>query len=159
MKKSENFLQSLEQYVYRTIKRNPLPWPWMGIGVIAIAMLISLGNVKNSNISARNTREVIQNAAGRGDYETARELLDHYTIRPLNDLVLGVESELEDLTYPEKKVGRKIAELESQLERYPNHFEILLELSRLEALIGKDEQSLNYREMARVLDPNNAIFK
>ena len=160
MKKSDKFLQSLEQYIYKTAGRSPLPWPWIGMGVVGIALLLSLLNVKNSVAGAQNTRELIVRASARGDYEKARELL---TAQQTNELtskgVLGVESELEDKVYPEKVVERKIVELEDRLEQYPNHFEIIQELSRLNSLVGNTDKSSEYREKARILDPNNQVFQ
>lgn len=156
MKRSDGFLQSLEQYIYKTAGRSPLPWPWIGVGVVGMAILLSLLNVKNSVASAQNTREVVEKASERGDYTTAKRFFEPVSG---NENVLGAESELEDKVYPEKVVGRKIADLEDDLVKHPNHFEILLELSRLNTLIGNADKSSEYREKARILDPNNAIFK
>ncbi len=158
MKKSDGFLQSLEQYIYKTVGRSPLPWSWVGVGVVGIVMLVSFLNVKNSVASAQNTREVVEKASERGDYATAIKLWNDQLLIT-NNQVLGAESELEEKVYPEKVVERRIAELESQLEQYSNHFEILLEISRLNSLIGNMAKSSEYREKARILDPNNAIFK
>ncbi|MBP9670092.1 hypothetical protein KBD75_01680 [Candidatus Woesebacteria bacterium] len=156
MKKSDKFLQSLEQYIYKTAGRSPLPYTWIGVGVVGIAMLMSLLNVKNSVASVQNTREVVVKASERGDYETAKELL---TTEQASESVLGAESELEDKVYPEKVVERKIAQLVGSLEQYPNHFEMLLELSRLNTLIGNVDKSSEYREKARIVDPNNEMFR
>lgn len=159
MKKSDKFLQSLEQYIYKTAGRSPLPYTWIGVGVVGIALLLSLLNSKNSVAGAQNPREVIERASARGDYETARELLNKGKVRSEKEKVLGVESELEDKVYPEKVVERKIVELEDRLEQYPNHFEIILELSRLYSLVGNTDKSSEYREKARILDPNNQVFQ
>jgi tetratricopeptide (TPR) repeat protein len=156
MKKIDGFWQSLEQYFYKTARRSPLPWSWVGIGVVSIAMLLSLLNVKNSVASAENTREIIEKASGRGDYETARKYFEQQVA---SEDVLGANSELENKVYPDRAVEQRILELEEQLRKTPNHFEMFLELSRLNKLIGQEEPANEYREKARVLDPNNAIFK
>lgn len=104
-------------------------------------------------------REVISLAAERGDYETARGLLNHYTIRPLNQSVLGAESELEDKVYPERVVARRIMELEEKLETYPENKEIYLILASWYDQLGNTEKSGEYREKARILDPNGTEFQ
>jgi tetratricopeptide (TPR) repeat protein len=156
MKKSEAFLPSLEQYVYRTARRNPLSSAGIGIGIIGLVMLLSLVNVKNNVAGAQSTRQIVEKASERGDYETATKYFEQ---TPRDENVLGAQSELEEKVYPDKVVERKIAELEEQLTQTPNHFEIYLELSRLNSLVGNNEQSSEYREKARILDPNNVIFK
>jgi tetratricopeptide (TPR) repeat protein len=156
MKKSAGFLQSLEQYLYGTARRNPLSYTWIGIGAIGLVMLLSLLNVKNSTTSAQAIREVVEKASKRGDYATAAKYFEQTS---LNENVLGADSELEDRVYPDRMVEREITRLEEQLAQTPNHFEIYLELARLNTLIGNTEQSSEYREKARILDPNNVIFK
>jgi hypothetical protein len=163
MKKSDGFWQSLEHYVYKTAGRSPLPWSWVGIGAVAIAMLLSLLNVKNSVASAENTREIIEKASERGDYETARKYFEQQVA---SEDVLGANSDpstdeasLENKVYPDRAVEHRILELEEQLRKTPNHFEMFLELSRLNKLIGQEEPANEYREKARILDPNNALFK
>jgi tetratricopeptide (TPR) repeat protein len=165
MKKSDGFLQSLEQYIYEVVRRSPLPYAWMGIGIIGLVVFVSLLNVKNSVTAAQNIRQVVEKASIRGDYELAQKLFEQ-GIENIEYRVLGAESDpssdeasLEEKVYPDKVVERKITELEEQLTKTPNHFEIYLELSRLNTLIGNTEQSSEYREKARILDPNNAIFK
>jgi hypothetical protein len=75
-------------------------------------VLASVINKPSSVVGAESVREIIEMAAGRGDYQTARDLLNHYTNKPMNNLVLGAESELEDKVYPERS-WREELELET----------------------------------------------
>ncbi|MFZ2199724.1 MAG: hypothetical protein WAV40_02970 [Microgenomates group bacterium] len=146
MNKSLRFWASLELYLRKVAGRSPLPWPAWGIGLVLVVFGTSLKYSRDSVAGARNTREVVITAAKRGDYETARELLNHYSIRPLD--------QLEDLVYPERKVETRIAELENKLEIYPENREIYLGIAELYRQLGNEEKTQEYRERARILDPN-----
>lgn len=146
------FWRSLEKYLWKVVGRTPLPWTRVGLFVILIVLLSSLGNVKSSVSSARNSREVVERAARAGDYELARELYQGVSSK---DQVLGAESELEDLVYPERVVWRRIDELEQKLEIYPGNREIYRTLSALYSEIGEEQKSSDYWEMVRELDPND----
>lgn len=150
MKKSEGFWQSLEKYSWKVLGRSPLPWAWVGIGVIMAILLASALNTKNSVVGAENINEVIGRAARLGDYGLARGIYESGGER-----VLGAESELEDLVYPERVIERKIGEIEEKLKEYPGNREIYLMLTNLYTQVGDEELAGEYGEKARVLDPNN----
>lgn len=133
---------------------------------MGIVLLASALNVKNSVVGARGSEEVVSKAAERGDYETAKELFNQRTKESENRGVLGAETDpssdeasLEDRVYPEKVVERRIDELEEKLGEYPGDREIYLALADLYGQLGNQDKSDEYREKARVLDPNNPIFQ
>ncbi len=146
MKKNLGFGEAIELYLRKVVGRSPLPWPIIGIGLIIIVFGVSLKYSRDSAVGARNIRDVVEVAAKRGDYQTARELLKQYNIDPLD--------QLGELVYPERKIQNKIDELEQNLEIYPESREIYLALSNLHMQLGNDEKSQEYRERARILDPN-----
>lgn len=150
MKKVTSFWGSLEQYVGKVIERSPLPryWRHLGIGLVLVVMVSSVASGKNSVVGATSVEEVIEKAARLGDYQTAQTLFD-------NGQWLMVNGKLEDLVYPERKVERRIAELEAKLEEYPGNRQIYLGLADLYGQLAKSEKSDEYGEKARVLDPNN----
>lgn len=115
-----------------------------------VMLLASALNVKNSVVGATSLGGVTKRAAERGDYELARWLYEAG-----GDKVLGAGSELEDKVYPERVIERRIAELEEKLEEYPGNREIYLLLTDLYGQVGNQELESEYREKARVLDPNN----
>lgn len=156
MKKSEGFWRSLEQYSWRVVVRSPLPryWTWIGVGVVGIILVMSAQNVKNSVVSARSEREVIEKAVQVGDYQAAERLYSEAA-----ENVLGTESELEKKVYPERVVEKRTTELEQKLEKYPGDKEILLEIARLYGETGNIEKAQEYQEQARILDPNDPIFQ
>jgi len=158
MKKTLNFWQSLGKYAWKVAKRSPLPWPYVGLGVVAVVLLASLLNVKNSVAGAENIRQVIEGAASLGDYTTARNLWNNQS-SITNNQILGAESEIEDKVYPERLVERRITELEEKLTEYPENKELYLELSRLHREIGSEEKAQEYFELARILDPNGEEFQ
>jgi len=147
MKKNLGFGEAIERYLRKVVGRSPLPWPVIGIGLIIIVFGVSLKYSKDSTASARNIREVVEVAAKRGDYQTARELLKQYNIEPLD--------QLGELVYPERKVQNKIDELEQSLEIYPESREIYLAIAELYKQLGNVEKGQEYRERARVLSPND----
>ena len=139
--------------------RSPLPHAWIGVGLVVVAILASSLNVKNSVVGARDLRGVIEKAAERGDYTTASQLWSNQDRVAGNETILGAESELEDKVYPERVVERQIAELEGKLGEYPEHRDILLEISRLYRELGEQEKANDYFEQARILDPNGEWFR
>lgn len=162
MKKKIGFWESLEQYSWTRIRRSALPqiWPWIGVGMVMVIVGASLANKQNSVVGATSWREIIMRAAERGDYVLARKLLTkQQTNETIVEPVLGVESELEEMVYPERAVSRRIAELEKKLADYPESKTIYLMLSSLYGQLGNTEMSSEYREKARVLDPNGSEFK
>lgn len=144
MKKAEDFWGSLEQYVRQVVKRSPLPrhWHHMGMGMVVAVLVISAVSAKNSVVDATSLEAVIEKAAGMGDYTMARKYWNP-----------GME-ELEEVVFPEKKVERRIAELKEKLLEYPGNRQIYLGLSQLYRQLGNSELSDDYREKARILDPN-----
>lgn len=161
MKKSISFWESLEQYSWKLVGRSPLPqhWPWIGVVLIVVVLLASVLNMKNSTVGANDLREVITLAAERGDYVTARMLWNNQSPITNNQTVLGAESELEDGVYPERVVTRRIAELEIKLAEYPENKEVYLMLASWYGQLGNTEKASEYREKARILDPNDPQFQ
>lgn len=147
MKKNTGFWRGLEKYGWKVVERSPLPYAWIAMGIWGLILGASWGQVRYSVVGARNVNEVVAKAASLGDYETARKLLNHYTNEPLNHL--------EDLVYPERIVERRIAELEAKLTEYPGNRQIYLALGELYGQLGNGEKADEYRERARILDPNN----
>lgn len=147
MKKNLGFGEAIELYLRKVVGRSPLPWPIIGIGLIIIVFGVSLKYSNDSVASARNIREVVEVAAKRGDYQTARELLKHYNIEPLD--------QFGELVYPERKVQTKIDELEQSLEIYPESREIYLAIVELYKQLGNTEKASEYLEKARILSPND----
>lgn len=145
MKKAEGFWGSLEKYCWRTVQRFPLPryWRWIGIGMVLVVVVSSVMSAKNSVVGATSLAAVVEKAARLGDYQLAQELW--------NESMGG----LEDLVYPERKVERRIAELEAKLVEYPGNRQIYLALTELYGQMGNSERADEYREKARILDPNN----
>ncbi len=142
MKKNLGFGEAIELYLRKVVGRSPLPWPVIGITLILIVFGVSLKYSRDSVVAAKNFKDVVEVAAKRGDYATARSLWDD----SMNDL--------EDMVYPERKITKRIEELTQSLEIYPESREIYLALSNLHMQLGNDEKSQEYRERARILDPN-----
>lgn len=155
MESTDNFFTSLERYVRKVALRSSLPryWAWMVVGGVLVVMGTSI-SAQNEILGARNMEGAIRIAAGQGDYLTADRLMQEYTNAQMNKSVLGVESELEDLVYPERKVERRIAELTLMLEKYPDNKDVYTNLAQLYFEIGNEGQAAEYAEKARVLDPN-----
>lgn len=150
MKKKHNFWESLEAYGWKVAGRSPLPYSWIGVGMVVVVMVSSLLNVKNSVVGAKNEREIIEQAAQNGDYRLARELYG----RLGNDVVLGADSALEELVYPEEKLAREIERWEEALGKYPGNREIMRGLAELYEQAGEREKAGELREQVRKLDPN-----
>lgn len=155
MKSEERFFTSLEKYVRIVVGRSPLPkyWAWMVSGVALVVMGTSLA-AQNGIVGARSTEEAVRIAAGRGDYTTAEAMWNNQAPNSNNQKVLGTNTQLEDMVYPERKVERRIAELTLMLEKYPDNKDVYTNLAQLYFEIGNEGQATEYAEKARVLDPN-----
>jgi len=165
MKKVKGFWESLEAYLVKVIERSPLPamlrialqaglpryWRWMAVGIVLVVIASSTVSAKNSAVGFTTIQGLVERSARLGDYATARDLYTHYTKEPL--------SQFEDLVYPERKVERRIVELEDKLLEYPVNRQIYLGLVQLYTQIGNSEKAEEYRERARILDPNGNEFK
>lgn len=151
MKKDKGFWASLEKYLGKVLERSPLPqhWRWMAIGLVIVVVVNSVVSAKYSVVGVRDMAEVIKLSAERGDYATARDLYDGCTVSGCQ----GVTA-LEDIVYPERKVERRIEELEAKLLDYPGNREIYHILADLSDQLGREERASEYREKARILDPN-----
>jgi tetratricopeptide (TPR) repeat protein len=147
MKKNLGFGEAIELYLRKVVGRSPLPWPVIGIGLIIIVFGVSLKYSRDTVVGAKNIQDVVELAAKSGDYQTARELLKHYNIEPLD--------QLGELVYPERKVQNKIDELEQSLEIYPESREIYLAIAELYKQLGNAEKASKYLEKARILSPND----
>jgi len=149
MKKKLSFWPSLEVYLHKLLKRSPLPhyWPDLVVGLFVVVILLSLWGAKNSMAGVSDLSEATALSAKLGDYELAQKLFDQGE-------VLG----LEDKVFPEKMVVNKIAELEQKLEDYPGNKVIFTSLAELYEQLGNQEAASEYREKARVLDPNRVEF-
>jgi tetratricopeptide (TPR) repeat protein len=143
MKKNLGFGEAIELYLRKVVGRSPLPWPVIGITLILIVFGVSLKYSKDTVVGARNIRDVVEVAAKRGDYATARSLW--------NDSM----SDLEDVVYPERKIVKRIEKLTQSLEMYPESREIYQAIAELYKQLGSEEKSQEYRERARILDPND----
>lgn len=152
--KPKKFWESLEQYTYRRIAKIPVRWEWLAMGLVGVVVGFSIvsGYGKSPTLTGER-REIIEEAAEQGDYQAAEE------IYKANVEVLGTSTELEEKVYPVKALERKIGELEHKLEEYPENREIYLMLEDLYNQMENPEKASEYREKARVLDPNSEIFK
>lgn len=137
----------------------------MGVGSAALILLLSAAGSGMSATGETNLDGIIKRAAQIGDYQTAREIYEA-RLRNVKPDVLGVESDqvsaetsLEELVYPERKVQRRIVDLEVKLEIYPENKEIYLLLADLYGQLDEKDKASEYREKARVLDPNGAEFR
>lgn len=157
MKESPGFWLSLESYTWKIIERVSPTLPWLGVGIFALIITMSTYDAKASLVSASGLVEAALRAAYVGDYAIAQDLWERQMIKE-EASVLGVESELEDRVYPERVVEREIEKYEGLLTKYPGHRDIYLTLANLYGQIDKSEQSEQYLELARELDPNNSVF-
>lgn len=148
-----NFWLSLEQYLWKLVDRSPLPhyWRHIGLGLVLIVLLTSLNYARYSAALAVTPKDIVVRAAQIGDYEIARRLYESCAVPQC-------QSVTEELVYPERKVERKIADLEQKLEEYPGNREIFLMLGEMYGQLGDEEMAEEYHEKARVLDPNNVEF-
>lgn len=143
MKRKESFWNSLEKYGWSVVRRSPLPYTWIAVGLIGIVVVTSWLNHENSVVGARNIEQMVEIAARQGDYQTAQKYWGE-SMR-----------EIEDIVYPERKVEKRIMDLEQKLDEYPGNRQIYLGLADLYKQLGNSEKSDEYREKARVLSPNN----
>lgn len=151
MKRAVSFWQSLEAYGQQVAERSPLPYTWIGIGMVVIVVVASALNTKNSVVGARSIEAVVEKAARLGDYAIAQKLW--------NNQSSITNGQLEDLVYPERVVERRIRELEEKLGEYPENRDIYLMLAELYNQVNNMEKASEYREKARVLDPNDEMFR
>jgi tetratricopeptide (TPR) repeat protein len=147
MRQDLSFWRGLERYFLRVMQRSPLPYAWVALGGICLVVIVSLMQSSNSLASARNLEDVVVTAASRGDYGLAQTVFEQ-----IQDPTF--KHQVEDLVYPERKIEARIAELEQKLLEYPEHREIYLLLSNLYGQLNQDDKSDEYREKARILDPN-----
>lgn len=155
-----SFIDSLNNYTWKRLKTLPIKWGWVGVGIAASIIVISWSYSGQTMVGVRSEREAIEKAARLGDYKLAQELYEKCHVSQCHDgKVLGADSELEELVYPERKVEKEITKYEELNVKYPENRDILLMLSQLYNEIGNVEKSTEYREEARVLDPNSEIFK
>ncbi len=160
MKRKYSFWVDLERYTWKKLQVLSPALPMAGSGLIVVVIIASVLNANSSVVGARDPRELVERAARVGDYESAREMLNVLKSQMTNSqMKQGSESELERLVYPERVIEREIEKYEDLLLTYPGNLEIYLTLSQLHAEIGNDERAAEYRENARILDPNNEIFK
>lgn len=147
----------LEAYFYRRLgvgEKARVEWGVVGMVLVVGVAAWSLANgYRGSPTLSSNSDEVVREAAKRGDYETARRIYEYWQ-KEEDARVLGVESEVEELVYPEKMMERKVREAESLLARYPGHRDLVLNLALLSYWVGNYEEARKYLEQARKLDPN-----
>lgn len=129
----------------------------MGVIAVVVVIVASVVTGAGSTAGVASERELVRRAVRVGDYETARRVWKKETTK--NSAVLGVETELEELIYPERKIEEEIKKYEQLLTTYPNNRDILLHLSRLCRIIESGACASEYWEQARILDPNNAMFR
>lgn len=159
MKNKLNFWFSLEIYLRKVVGRNPIPYTYIGILIVSFVLIASIFNVKNSVVDLDSVSQVIIKSAESGDYILAEQLFNKLEVEQSGSNILGFQSDLEDKVYPEKIVERRIFQLESKLVEYPGNRQIYLELASLYIQIGNEGQSHEYREKARILDPNNDVSR
>lgn len=158
--RQKRFLTSLSGYMWTRFNDLPVNWWYVGTVVVVLTMLMSLVNRNNSMVGVTSTREAIERAAKAGDYELAQDLYEQCQVTQCHDSrVLGAESELEDLVYPERRIEREIVRYEELNTKYPGSRAILITLYELYKQVGEEEKAKIFWEQARILDPNNEIFR
>lgn len=155
MRENDDFVASLIKYGWKKLTKLPIsPW-YLGVGIVIMVMAVSALNMKYSIAFVQSRRQAIEKAARAGDYPAARRLLE----KDSKSSVLGADSELEELVYPERKVEREIARYEELNGKYPGSRDILVALSKLYKQLGNEEKAKERWEEAKKLDPNNEIFR
>ena len=146
---------SLEKYAYGRLQNAPIDWKSVGIGAIGLSLVLSVyGGYYNSPTLGADRVEIVKKAAELGDYQLAQGMFEQIQDSASTRQVLGANTDLEELVYPERRVEREKREWEAQNEKYPGHRDILLNLALLSGLTGETEKESEYYEQARVLDPN-----
>ncbi len=158
MKKQRSFWGDLENYTWKMVGRVSPALPYLAIAIIGVVIISSLRAMRGSVASAHDLREATIIAAKVGDYSKADELWNTQASIINNQSVLGIESELEELVYPERVIERDIEKYEDLLIEYPGNRDIYVALSKLYREIGNEERSAENWESARILDPNNELF-
>ena len=159
MKKQIGFFGSFENYTWKVVKRVSPALPYFAAGLVFFVIGSSIVSGKVSLAGARDLREASIRAARAGDYAKAQALWNVHQLQMTNDqLGMGLESELEDIVFPQSVIEREIVKFEEMLERYPGHRDIYLVLSKLHNQIGQSEQATTSLELARELDPNNFVL-
>jgi len=145
------------------VTRTSLPHNWrqITIGAILVVLATSLKYAKYSAAGAITLHEIVMRAANVGDYETAQRLYESCAAPQC-------QSVDEELVYPEMKLEKRITELEQKLVEYPSNREVFLMLGDLYDQLGGTrvdtefdpykDKAAEYREKARVLDPNEVEF-
>lgn len=159
MENQTNFWLSFEQYIKRGLSKNPIPFTYYVMAIVLLALVTSTTSIGNSVVASTNISDVIDHATSVGDYDLARGLYPSLNTTDSELAILGSESELEDKVYPERKVERRISELQSKLELYPGSVEIYRSLSELYGQLGNTDLKAEYREKIRILDPNDTVSK
>lgn len=100
-------------------------------------------------------RELAKRAAGEGDYELAeREYEKGLSLLEEESAVLGWESELESVVWPEKILREKIERWIRQV-RERGCRELYLKIAMALWRLGEEEKGFEYWERAEKLDPND----
>lgn len=98
--------------------------------------------------------ELAREAALGDDYRLAEAEFEQMQRLSGNSRVLGWQSELEELIWPEKKIRRDIEKWEEQIEKRPSR-DLYLKLAEGYWRLGEAEKSEQYVRKAQELDPNN----
>ena len=153
-KKSEGFGREVEKYTYLRLSFLGRIWKLIAIVVVGLILGVSLaaGYLDASPLFG-SLAEVVKYSANKGDYETAQKLL--YSDSGDEVVVLGRESEIEEVVNPEMAIQERLAENSRMIEKYPNNKELLERQAKLLETVGDFESAQIFLEQARVLDPNN----
>jgi hypothetical protein len=150
MKQPSSFFTSLEHYTHKVLSRSPIPYSYVGIAFIGLLLVVSLFQKRDSLAHVESTEQAIRVAAQSGDYLLAEELYTRH-----DSTVLGANTELERLIYPERVIEERITKVEENSLIYPENRQMYLLLSELYLQSGNQELASDYAERARILAPNN----